>query len=211
MGRILFVNSWKWDSINWRTVNVMPSLRRQESVKYSSQRSAAQCPCSYHQVTVPSVKRMLYREVRVWVSAHASYPLLQIRFRRTFGIGRSTLKSSHAKFSTITVAARSKAWTVFARLNTGVVGSNPTEGMNICVYSVFMLAASRWADPPSKESYRLCIGLRNWKSGQGPKGCRAIQTDSTANYNMYLNLSPYLTSPFFWKGLLHIKLVYAMK
>jgi hypothetical protein len=33
----------------------------------------------------------------------------------------------------------------------------------------------RRADPPSKESYRLCIGLRNWKSGQGPtKGCRAI-------------------------------------
>jgi hypothetical protein len=33
----------------------------------------------------------------------------------------------------------------------------------------------RRADPPYKESYRLCIGSRNLKGGQGPrKGCRAI-------------------------------------
>jgi hypothetical protein len=40
----------------------------------------------------------------------------------------------------------------------------------VCVYSVFVLscvevAALRRADPPSNESYWLCIGLRNWKSG----------------------------------------------
>jgi hypothetical protein len=45
--------------------------------------------------------------------------------------------------------------------------------MSVCVYSVFVLfcvqvAALRRADPPSKESYGLCIGLRNWKGGQGP-------------------------------------------
>jgi hypothetical protein len=33
----------------------------------------------------------------------------------------------------ITVAARSKAWTVFARSNTGIVGSNPSQGMDVCV------------------------------------------------------------------------------
>jgi hypothetical protein len=33
----------------------------------------------------------------------------------------------------ITVAARCKAWTVFARSNTGVVGSNPIRGMDVCV------------------------------------------------------------------------------
>jgi hypothetical protein len=55
--------------------------------------------------------------------------------------------------------------------------------MSVCVYTVFLLscvqvAALRRADPPSKESYRLCIGLRNWKSGQGPtKGCRCIDDD----------------------------------
>jgi hypothetical protein len=68
------------------------------------------------------------------------------------------------------------------RSNAGIVGSNPTQGMDVCivcVYSVFMLCVLvevlRRADLPFKESYRLCIGSRNWKSGQGPtKGCRAI-------------------------------------
>jgi hypothetical protein len=32
----------------------------------------------------------------------------------------------------IAVAARSKAWPVFARSNAGVVGSNPTRGMDVC-------------------------------------------------------------------------------
>jgi hypothetical protein len=33
----------------------------------------------------------------------------------------------------ITVASRSKAWTIFARSNAGIVGSNPTQGMDVCV------------------------------------------------------------------------------
>jgi hypothetical protein len=33
----------------------------------------------------------------------------------------------------ITVAAQAKAWTVFARSSTGIMGSNPTQGMNVCV------------------------------------------------------------------------------
>jgi hypothetical protein len=41
-----------------------------------------------------------------------------------------------------TMAARSKAWTVFARLNAGVVGFNPLEAwMFVCVYSVFVLGS----------------------------------------------------------------------
>jgi hypothetical protein len=42
----------------------------------------------------------------------------------------------------ITVAGRSKAWIVFARSNAGIVGLNITEGMDVCimsVYSVFVL------------------------------------------------------------------------
>jgi hypothetical protein len=54
--------------------------------------------------------------------------------------------------------------------------------MSVFLYSVFLLfcvqvATLRRTDPPSKESYRLCIGLRKWKCGQGPKkkkGCRAV-------------------------------------
>jgi hypothetical protein len=41
------------------------------------------------------------------------------------------------------------------------------------------VAVLRRADPPSKDSYRLCIGLRNWRRSQGPtKGCRAIERGS---------------------------------
>jgi hypothetical protein len=45
--------------------------------------------------------------------------------------------------------------------------------MFVCVYSVFVLScvqlAALWlADPPSKESYRLCKRSRNRKTGQGP-------------------------------------------
>jgi hypothetical protein len=91
-----------------------------------------------------------------------------------------------------TVAARATAWTVFARSNVGIVGSNPNWGMDICV-RLFCLrcsvqvAALRRTHPPSKESYRLCIGLRNWKSVQGPtKGLQSHrQTDiSIASCNM---------------------------
>jgi hypothetical protein len=33
----------------------------------------------------------------------------------------------------VTGAARSKAWNVFARLNTGIMGSNPARGMDVCL------------------------------------------------------------------------------
>jgi hypothetical protein len=33
-------------------------------------------------------------------------------------------------------AVRSKAWTIFARSDSGIVGSYPTQGMDVCVYSV---------------------------------------------------------------------------
>jgi hypothetical protein len=62
----------------------------------------------------------------------------------------------------ITVAAWSKAWTVFARSKDGIVGSNPTQGMDVrivCVYSLCCVGRGfATADPPSKESYRLYIG-----------------------------------------------------
>jgi hypothetical protein len=37
--------------------------------------------------------------------------------------------------------------------------------------------ALRRANPLSKESYRLCIGLRNWKREQCPKSYTAIETE----------------------------------
>jgi hypothetical protein len=46
----------------------------------------------------------------------------------------------------VTVAQRSKVCTVFARSDAGIVGSNPTQGMDVwyvCVYSVFVCPVFR--------------------------------------------------------------------
>jgi hypothetical protein len=63
----------------------------------------------------------------------------------------------------ITVAARSKTWTVFDRSNIGSVGTNPTYGMDVCVcvyfvfvFSCIQVAALRRSDHSSKDYYRLC-------------------------------------------------------
>jgi hypothetical protein len=70
----------------------------------------------------------------------------------------------------ITVAARSEEWTVSTRS----MGSNPTQGMDVCVrvYSVFVfpcvkVAALQRADPSSKEFYRL------FKNDYETEGARA--------------------------------------
>jgi hypothetical protein len=58
----------------------------------------------------------------------------------------------------VTVAERYEAWTVFARSEAGIMGSNPTEGMDVwCVYvlSCVLVEALRRDDHSSKESYRL--------------------------------------------------------
>jgi hypothetical protein len=59
------------------------------------------------------------------------------------------------------------------RSNARIVGSNDTQGMDVCVcvYSVFVLssmlvAALRLADPPSEESYRLCKRLGKEKAAE---------------------------------------------
>jgi hypothetical protein len=80
----------------------------------------------------------------------------------------------------ITVVARSEAWTASALWNAGMVVSNATQGMDVCVcvYSVFVLscvqaAALRRVDHLSKESYRLC--KKRLRRGQGPtKSCITI-------------------------------------
>jgi hypothetical protein len=85
----------------------------------------------------------------------------------------------------ITVTARSMAWTVFAGSKATILSSNPTQGMDVnvlsfCVCVVLCVGnclATGWS--PSKASYRMCRGLRNWKIGQGPtKDFRAINTQA---------------------------------
>jgi hypothetical protein len=80
----------------------------------------------------------------------------------------------------ITVAARSKEWTVFARSNTGIVGSNPIWGIDVCVclFRVFAVScvqvvALRRADPRPRCPTEY-VEVQETESGQGSiKGCRA--------------------------------------
>jgi hypothetical protein len=47
----------------------------------------------------------------------------------------------HYIVTIVKVAARSRTLNVFARSNTGIVVSNPTQGMHVCVHSVFVLGS----------------------------------------------------------------------
>jgi hypothetical protein len=88
--------------------------------------------------------------LRRWVPRSASScPLIRI-FMRTRNIPRVKYNDRNiiymlcifvGLYGVLTVAAQSKAWTVFARSNTGVVGSNPTRGMAVCVrlFSVYVV------------------------------------------------------------------------
>jgi hypothetical protein len=63
----------------------------------------------------------------------------------------------HMNKEPITVIARSKACNVFARSNTGIVGSNPTQGMDVCVLLFFVCVV-------------LCVGsslAMGWSPAQG--------------------------------------------
>jgi hypothetical protein len=54
------------------------------------------------------------------------------------GIALSCVYVCVSLVAPITVAWLSKAWNVFSRSSTGIEGSNPTYGMDVCLYSVFV-------------------------------------------------------------------------
>jgi hypothetical protein len=93
-------------------------------------------------------------------------------------------------FFLITVAAQSKTWTVYARSNIGVIGSNPTRGLVVCAFILCLCCpAYRYCSCPAMGRSPVqgvvptVYRLRNWKSGQGPtKGCRAIDRKTFLRY-----------------------------
>jgi hypothetical protein len=76
------------------------------------------------------------------------------RLQRNLSRGKGYIFTDLQKFFTIsinrhplynlpiTVVERSKAWNIFAGSNTGIMGSNPTQGMDVCLclFCVFL----RW-------------------------------------------------------------------
>jgi hypothetical protein len=78
----------------------------------------------------------------------------------------------------VTVAARSRAWTVFARSDARIVGLNPTQGMNVwCAYAfILCLCCPVFRQRPCDElitrprTPTVCEKwLRNWIWGLGPE------------------------------------------
>jgi hypothetical protein len=82
----------------------------------------------------------------------------------------------------ITVAARSEAWTVFARSNAGVVGSNPTGKHGCVCVRLFCVVlscvcsglATGWS--PVQGVLPTVVGLRNWNKAF--HGCPMLQSGS---------------------------------
>jgi hypothetical protein len=79
-------------------------------------------------------------------------------------------------FRQIIVTARSKVWTVSDRSNTGTVGSNPTQDMDVyvrlfCVCVVLCVGnglARGWS--LVQGVLTVVYSLKNWKIGQVPQG-----------------------------------------
>jgi hypothetical protein len=66
----------------------------------------------------------------------------------------------------ITVAARSRAWNAFTRSNAGTVGSNPTQGIDVCVGSGL---ASHWSPVQGvRATLRLAVHRQPVRLGAEP-------------------------------------------
>jgi hypothetical protein len=98
----------------------------------------------------------------------------------------------------VTVPARSKAWTVFSRSNAGIVSSNPTQGMDVCLclfcVSIGSGFATGWS--PIQGVLPTVLGLRNWSetkrftdalcSKVGATGKRERERILTLSYTVYV-------------------------
>jgi hypothetical protein len=59
------------------------------------------------------------------------------------------------------------------------------------------VAALRRPDPPSKESFLLFIGLRNSKSDQSSKGCRATERSKISHKIKFFKIQDYVKEKYF--------------
>jgi hypothetical protein len=112
----------------------------------------------------------------------------------------------------ITVAAPSKAWHVFASSNTAIVDSNPSQGLDVCVYSLFVLGsghATGWS--PSKGFYRLFHGCPMLLVGATEEECEHAECcgneEGSSNWSPYCEETDYQRRDYWfwiWKSL-HIE------
>jgi hypothetical protein len=78
----------------------------------------------------------------------------------------------------ITVVEGSKAWTVFARSNAGIAGSNPTQRMDICLCLFCIYIGSNFATGRSPVQGVLpnCLGIKKLKWNKAFQRCLMLQS-----------------------------------
>jgi hypothetical protein len=79
----------------------------------------------------------------------------------------------------ITVALQSKAWTVFASSNAGIVGSNHTQGMDACVF--ILCVGGGLATGWSPVQGVLPTVYRSKKLKKRPRSNKGLQSNSNNN------------------------------
>jgi hypothetical protein len=85
----------------------------------------------------------------------------QNMYRALFISNNMTFLKGNYLFKPVSIAEQSKASTVYDLLNIEIAGSNPAQGMDVClrvsVLSCVLVEALCWTDLPTKESYHMSV------------------------------------------------------
>jgi hypothetical protein len=83
------------------------------------------------------------------------------------------LMTSSFSYKNVALAARSKVWTVFALLNAGIVGSNLTQGMDVCVRLFCLGSAPETGRTPVQGVLQAVYRIK--KLNKWPRSTRAVK------------------------------------
>jgi hypothetical protein len=122
----------------WRDQLRLSEKYRQIQLLLSTTWNCDPLPCasgvrSFEFVSVSRVTEIAIMKTYFLVSC--SFLIFDTPQKRPYSVVQVHYVNVHGKRLAwpITVAERSKVGTIFARSNAGIVGSNPTEGMDVCV------------------------------------------------------------------------------
>jgi hypothetical protein len=106
---------------------------------------------------------------------------------------QNLIANNYSWLKSITLATRSKAWTVFALSNTGIVGSNPTQGMDVCVrlFCVCVRSGLGTGWSPVQGVLPTVLGLRNLSKTKAFKDalCSKVGATGKRERERFLNHS----------------------
>jgi hypothetical protein len=116
------------------------------------------CSIVLQSITLPRGLSFCYAKYRIWyLCCHCQ---LHFSYSRR-------IVSPYRKIMPVAVTVRSKAWTVFAHSNTGIMGSNPTQDVDVflrlfCVYVLCVGSGLATGWSPVQRGQPTGYRLRNW-------------------------------------------------